>query len=68
MLSLALGVTPVKPHGYAVMSSECASTLTVTVLSAAAGLVSASPKSAARLASGATSVRCTCSPPVSGRS
>ena len=31
MLSLALGLTPSKPHGYAVISSECASTLTGTV-------------------------------------
>jgi hypothetical protein len=66
MLSLAFGVTPVKPQGYALNSSECASTFTVTVLAAAAGFVSRSPKSTARRPSGAQSVRSRCRPPASG--
>ena len=46
MLSLALGVTPLNPHGYWPISSECASTESFTVR-AAPGLVSLRPNSAA---------------------
>src|ERR1044072_206784 len=56
MLSLALGVTPVKPHGYWPISSEWASTESVTVRPAP-GLLSLSPNSAARRPSGTKSVR-----------
>jgi hypothetical protein len=67
-LSAALGVTPLKPHGYSVMSSEWASTLTVTVRVLAPGLVSSSPKSAARRPSGTKSVRSSRGPAAGGRS
>ena len=45
--SLAFGTRPLKPHGNWLISSEWASTLTVTVR-ARLGLVSFSPNSAAR--------------------
>ena len=67
-LSLAFGVTPVKPHGYAPISSEWASTFTVTVRELRPGLVSLRPNRTARWPSGAKSVRSTRRPAVSGRS
>jgi hypothetical protein len=57
------------PHGQAPISSECASTFTLAVLSAPLGFVSWSPNSAARRPSGTKSVRLSCSPLAeSGRS
>ena len=67
MLSLALGVTPVNPHGYCPISSEWASTDSLAVR-AAPGLVIFSPNSTPRRPSGAKSVRVTFRPAVSGRS
>jgi hypothetical protein len=66
--SLALGVVPVKPHGYCVISSECASTFTLTVFVRLEGLRSLSPIRAPRLPSGATSVRSSRRPSIDGRS
>ena len=63
--SLAFGTLP-KLHGYSVSSSECASTITVTVFALAPVFVSFSPNSAARWPSGAKSVRSTWSPAASG--
>ena len=60
-------MTPVKLQGYSVISSEWASTLTVTVRALAPGLVIFSPNSAARRPSGTKSVRWSVSPPAEGR-
>ena len=65
-LSLAFGVTPAKPHGYWPMSSERASTVTVTVRLWRPGLVSLSPNSAPRTPSGTKSVRCSSMPSIDG--
>jgi hypothetical protein len=67
MLLLAFGVTPVNPQGYALISSECASTITVTVLGLVFGFVIVIPNKTARRPSGAKSVRVRCSPSVAGR-
>ena len=65
-LSLALGTTPPKPHGYCVISSEWASTKTLTVRPFFFGLVTFRPRSAPRRPSGATSVRSSCIPSTDG--
>ena len=46
--SLAFGTRPLKPHGNWLISSEWASTLTVTVRARLESLLSFSPNSAAR--------------------
>ena len=67
-LSLAFGVVPPKPHGYCVISSECASTRIRAVRVRFAVLVSSSPSSAPRRPSGTKSVRRSSKPAISGRS
>jgi hypothetical protein len=73
-LSLACGVFGSwfggrsKPHGYCVISSECASTITSTVRALRAVFVTVRPSRAPRTPSGTTSVRRSRRPSTSGRS
>ena len=64
-LSPAFGVVE-KPHGYCVISSEWASTITFTVVLFLDGLVSLRPISAPRRPFGATSVRWSPMPSIDG--
>ena len=67
-LSLAFGTFPFSLHGYCVISSEWASTVTVTVRSCERAFVSLSLISAPRRPSGATSVRRRRMPSIDGSS